>query len=440
MNGPVADIWRAVSEQFGRLRGDRARDLWLREARPVSFRRGLFTLSLHNDAAKAAIDARYLTDIETILLEFTGSPVRVLTRVGENGTDGPQPAAEALPKRDTELPPTALPFVVTERNRMVYDAITAFADAPGTGFDLLFVHGPEGSGKTALMRHAFERLCARDADVDPLVLSGETLTQDVSRAARNGTLARLRRAWRGHGLVLLDEAHRLRGRARSQHETASMLAPLFEAGGRVLIMSRHAPADVHLLDTRLHSYFQATLQLELPRPATEDREAVLTALAATLRVPMDADVPSLVAARCPGTVADGVALLQRAADKVRGTGRAITGAFVEPWLTRPGRAAAGMDDLVRLVAQRTDVEIERIRSAEKSRPLAAARHLFIDLATRSLGISARQVCRYLRLSSPSVVAYAKRAVERRRHNEPEFDRLVHELQTTMEGAQRDLSW
>ncbi len=440
MNGPVADIWRAVSEEFGRMRGDRARDLWLREAQPVSFRRGLFTLNLHDEAAKAAVDARYLGDIESILLDFTGSPVRVLTRVGPNGDDGPKAAAESLPQRAGEFPPAALPFVVTDRNRLVYEAVSAFAESPGAGFDLLFIHGPEGCGKTALMRHAFERMCARESHVDPLVLSGETLTQDVSRAARNGTLARLRRAWRGHGSVLIDEAHRLRGRARSQHETASMLAPLFEAGGRVLIMSRHAPAEVHLLDDRLHSYFQATLQLELPRPATEDREAVLTALAATLRVPMDAEVPSLVASRCPGTLTDGVALMQRVANKARGSGRPISAELVEPWLTRPGRAAAGMDDLVRLVAAETSVEMERIRSAEKSRHVAAARHLFIDLATRSLGISARQVCRYLRLNSPSVVGYAKRAVERRRHNEPEFDKLVHDLQTTMEGAQRDLSW
>ena len=72
--------------------------------------------------------------------------------------------------------------------------------------------------------------------------------------------------------------------------------------------------------------------------------------------------------------------------------------------------------------------------------MAAARHLCVYLATRSLGLSSRQICRSLRLRSPSIVAYARRAVERKRRIDPSYEQLIQLLQSKLAGAQRDFTW
>ena len=137
VRGLGLEIWREVTEEFGRRRGRVPRDLWLRAAKPLSFRRGLFTLSVDDAAAKAAIEASYAGDLEGIFQDITGSPVRVRICVG-SGDDAadargvlsaaaeatePAPSADQMPVTRTRAGgPRArhaplqspLPFVETE--------------------------------------------------------------------------------------------------------------------------------------------------------------------------------------------------------------------------------------------------------------------------------------------------------------------------------------
>lgn len=444
MNEPAVAIWREVCDRFARLRGERARELWLDASRPSSFRRGLFLLDLPNDAAKAALDGRYARDLETCFREVTGSPVRVQTRVHDEPAAGDVVlGARVAPGQRVARPPRdgaamgTSSFVTHRANELAARAVAQFTDA-SRPYSLLFVHGPPGSGKTALGRHALRVLRERDLVKRPVVLSGEALCEDVGRAARRGALGHLQDDWTGADLVVLDEAHRLRARKRTQREALTMLVNVLESGGRVLALSRHPARDIHVLDPRLRSYLDGGMAVELHEPGHNEREAVLRAAVETLPIEVDERVAPALAARCPGTLSDAVDVLNRAAARPMRNGMRLSLDAVERHLARPSAGPANLDALLRAVSERFDVPIPRLRSSEKSRPIVAARHLCIYVASRSLGLSSREVARHMRLQSPSVVAYARRRVEERRKAEPAFDDVVRELQASIEGAQRDL--
>jgi len=474
MNSHGSDIWQAVSAAFTQLRGAAAAELWFGAARPASFRRGLFTLDVPNSACKAAIDARYLDDLQALFREFTGSPVRVLTRVapedelpllprasrgahelptGADGLtahadgvaadmgllDGPPPGATGRRGEMLSLPrpPRCL---VTAGNRLAHRAVERFVLAPAAGWNPLFLYGPAGTGKTELARHALARLAEAGELHDPLVLSGPALMHDVSRAARNGTLAQLQQEWLGRHMLVLDEAHRLRGQRRSQAEAASLVSGMLERGRRVLVLSRHAPRQIVDADARLQSLFLSGMVVSLAEPDTSDREAVLAAIAHELPGHVMPGVTATLAARCPGTLTDAVRMLQRTAIDAAAAGQALSQSLLDRRLSGPTPAENSLGAIIETLCEVTGVASARIRSAEKSRDVAAARHLCVYLATRSLGLSARQVCRALNLSSPSIAAYARRIVEQRRAADPSFDQLVHGLQARLEGAQRDFAW
>jgi chromosomal replication initiator protein len=443
MNASGLDIWQAVSSAFVRLRGSKAAELWLSDARPVGLRRGLFTLDVATPAAKAAIDARYLGDLQALFHELTGSPVRVMTRVADEAeTPTLIPSSGGAPA--DELPAAlARPaeFVPTAGSRLAQRAVERFVLAPSAGWNPLFLFGPAGCGKTELARLALTRLRENGEARDPLVLSGPALMRDVSRAARNGTLPALQADWAGRDLVMLDEAHRLRGQRRSQAEAASLIAGMLQRGVRVLVLSRHAPQQILDADKRLLSWFLGGMVVAMAEPDATDRRAVLAAVARTLDVGVEEAVVTALAERCPGSLSDAVRVLQRATLDCRQEGvETLDLGRLDRRLAGPTPAEASMDSIVNAISASSGVDPARIRSPEKSRAVVAARHLCAYLATRSLGLSARQVCRALGLASPSLVAYARRSVERRRESEPAFDEQVHALQARLQGAQRDFAW
>jgi chromosomal replication initiation ATPase DnaA len=281
----------------------------------------------------------------------------------------------------------------------------------------------------------------RSGDVtDPLVLSGEALARDVARAVRASEMPKLMAEWAQRDMVLLDEAHRLRGQRRAQAETVNLMHSVLQRGGRVLVLSRHPPQEIHGLDERLSSHLLAGMLVRLGEPDPSDRCAVLEAVGAGVAVPIEPGVAAALAQRCPGTLTDAVTLLGRLAAEAAASGGKLTLAETVARLARAQPGGAGMDALLNQVARAMGVPITRIRSSDKSREVARARHVVVYLATNSLGMSARQICRHLGLRSPSVAAYARRQVDRRRRLDSGFDQIVLGLQAHLDGAQRDLAW
>jgi len=437
-------LWVAVVDSFGELRGPQARDLWLSDVQPASLQRGMLLLEVPNASVKVAIDARYRTDLESILHEITGSPVSVRTEVRACGLDRAErvralPPGPLLAPAPAETPDTG-PFVVVESNRLAHLAADRFCLSDERDFSPLFVHGPEGCGKTLLAGWVLARLRQLGDVRRPLVLGAEAMSRDVVRAYRRREVAPLRRAWAERDLLVIDEIHRLRGRRRTQEEAAGLIGRALEGGTRVLLLSRHAPREIPLFSDRLQSQMAAGMVVAMGDPTPSERLEILSRLARRLPVRVDADVLTTLARRHPGPLSVVVDRLGVLAKDALAEGVVLDGRRLDGRLKATHRAALRVDEIVDLVAEHLGVAPGRVRSSEKTRSVAIARHLCIDLATRSLGLSARQVCRHLGLNSPSTVPYARERVARRRGNDPDFDRLVLRLQAEIEGAQRELPW
>ena len=172
-------------------------------------------------------------------------------------------------------------FVVGPDNRMAAAAARRAAESPRTAYNPLFIHGVSGAGKTHLL-HAVGTLAATlQPDMHVVYLTADQLVDRVSAAVGAGTVEALRDELLDADLLLLDEAHQLAGRARTQEELLS-LWPELEQRAQIVVAAEGATPELPGVDDALRACFTRGLAVDLP-PADDDARTEIARKAARQR-------------------------------------------------------------------------------------------------------------------------------------------------------------
>lgn len=440
MNVLARDLWREVKTEFEVERGSAASQLWLRQARPLDFSRGIFTLGVPNDVVREWLATRYANDFQAIFRRLTGSDVRVRFEVDDALPRTP-PAVDLRASVDAALGERT-PFLVRPENRLAHGAIQRLFRDPRSG-NPLFLYGPAGSGKTALVRHHLARLGDDDGDdLSPrstLSVTAEAFSESLVRAIQDRKVTEFRGRMLAADALILEEAHRLRGKTRTQREFLSILQYFVLRGRPVVLTSRHPPNAIFLLDEGLRSHFLSGILLRIADPGEASRVAVLSAVADRFARPVPPETISRVVARVPGTLDRQVRFLEKVAAFAALEGEAATIEFVAqkfPELAGTGAREVDVDRLVEVVAREFGTTPADIASSRKQRHAVLGRHVVVYLATVVFDLRARRVVRHLGGLSPSTAAYARRKIELLRREDPVFDGRVKRLLEELDSGQK----
>src|SRR5262249_41018476 len=142
-------------------------------------------------------------------------------------------------------------------------------------FNPIFIHGPTGCGKTALMRWYLETNAREKGSVPCFCTTGEEFTRRFTRGIRGGNAAAFRGDIVANEMLVLDQAHRLADRLATQAELLSILKYFLERQRQVILLSRHSPRDILHLDSNLRSYFLSGLVLGMTDLSAPSRVTVL---------------------------------------------------------------------------------------------------------------------------------------------------------------------
>lgn len=154
-------------------------------------------------------------------------------------------------------------FVVGPSNRMAAAAARRAAESPRTAYNPLFIHGERWSGKTHLLQAMGALALAVRPELKVVYLTADALVDRVSAAVGSATVERLRDELLDAELVLLDEVHRLAGKARTQEELLALWDEL-EWTAQVVLASRHPAAGLEGIDPELVARMTRGLTVDLP--------------------------------------------------------------------------------------------------------------------------------------------------------------------------------
>jgi chromosomal replication initiator protein len=201
-------------------------------------------------------------------------------------------------------------LVESAGNKVALRSTREVAERPGVAYNPLVIVGGAGVGKTHLL-HALGNLLAGKPGSVVACLNAEDFSQELIEAIERDRVGPWRARYRRASAFLLDDAHLLAGRERTQEELFFLFNHLLERGAQLAFTASAEPGALEGFEERLASRLSGGLVVDLPPPEREIRQAVVERLLAARFDHVDAELATYLAARPAESVRAVQALVQR---------------------------------------------------------------------------------------------------------------------------------
>jgi chromosomal replication initiator protein len=200
------------------------------------------------------------------LVDEGGSTSPLHTRVG-------RPERPGVPESELNSRLTFDRYIVSNANRMAYEAARAVTEAPGRNYNPFLVYSDVGLGKTHLLQ-AIAHECQRKG-LRVIYIPSEAFTNDLVNSIRQRTTAMFREKYRSADVLLIDDIQFISGKDSTQEEFFHTFNALYTFNKQIVLASDRHPSELSTLEDRLRSRFQGGLVVDIPMLDLETRIAIL---------------------------------------------------------------------------------------------------------------------------------------------------------------------
>ncbi len=160
-------------------------------------------------------------------------------------------------------------FVVGPGNRMAAAAARHVAESPGTAYNPLWVYGAAGTGKSHLLRAVAALASAVRPELRVVVETAEGFASRLSTAIAAGGLEAFRDEVLDAGLLVIDDAEGLAGKARTQEELSSLWEEILRHKVQMVFAATLAPGELPDVNGALRARLADGLVVDVSPPEPE---------------------------------------------------------------------------------------------------------------------------------------------------------------------------
>ena len=426
--------WRRIRSELRRAAGDTTWQLWLEPLTARELDAG--TLVVETPAeSRAWVEASFARLIAACTKAVLGANARV--RLVAPGDLPAVPARQTRSFTGDAFNPrlTFDQFVIGNANRLAHAAALAVAEMPGLAYNPLFICGPPGLGKTHLLHSIANYVTEHGDGLSVLYTTAEAFTDQFVGALHAHALEAFKAAYRGVGVLLVDDVQFLQSKARTEQEFFHTFNALQGAGAQLVLTSDRLPRDLDALEDRLRERFEAGLVTDVKPPDLATRRTILCK-----RVQQDGllNVDPKAVDVIAATVDTNIRALEGALIRVAAygslTGRDVTPELAEEVLAglygiRPERRT--VEDIQQRICEAFGLSMEDLLSTSRAAPVTWPRHVAMYLARELTDQTLPAIGRAFGGRNHTTVLHAcKRTAERISTDREAFDtvrRLAEEL-------------
>jgi chromosomal replication initiator protein len=274
----AADIWSKVLSLMKEDLTTTAIHTWFDDSVAVELTSSSFIIYTPTSFKQKIISTRYLDYIKKALKELFAADMGVTVLCEDELAERQEQAEENKENRNILIGSndyTFDSFVVGSSNRFAYNAAMAVAMKPASIYNPLLIYGQSGLGKTHLLYAIANQAQANFRGFRILYVKGETFTNEMIQALRQGAMEQFRAKYRECDLLLMDDVQFIAGKESTQEEFFHTFNTLYEAKKQIVLTSDRPPNEMVRLEDRLRTRFEQGLIADIQPPDYETRMAIV---------------------------------------------------------------------------------------------------------------------------------------------------------------------
>ena len=431
---PAADVWAKVISLMQPDMTATTINTWFDDATAVALEDDRFVLYSPTRFKRDIIATRYVSKIQTALRDLFSCDMEVTVL-----TEGELDQYQQEPEKNDFFPGTEEytfeRFVVGSSNKFAHAAARAVADNPGQSYNPLFIYGESGLGKTHLLYAIAHTIHKNHPDYKVVYIKGDTFTNELIQAIREGRNAEFREKYRGADVFLMDDVQFIAGRDSTQEEMFHTFNTLYELKKQIVFTSDRPPKEMLRLEDRLKTRFEWGLLADIQPPDYETRMAIIKNKAIRMGVELPEEVLIYVAEnitsnvrQIEGTVKKILAFRDLLGSNVDASSvtRAVRDMFKETSDILPTAEV-----IIEEVGKFYDIDPNAIRGQGRTKATSWSRHIAIYLTRHMTKLSLKDIGKEFDNRDHTTILHSIDRVEKQCKTDPETNEVIKDIRSNI---------
>ena len=323
------------------------------------------------------------------------------------------------------MPPTTTlqPLIPLAEQRLVRTALRRLLKSASEGKGrLLYLVGPAGSGKSALLAESFREHLS--SQVTPLQFTAAEFAAQLAEASSTQKIPEFQERFRSVSVLVCEDLQALERRPESARQLLATIDELLAHGSDVIVSSTKLPGQLESFPAKLVSRFRGGIIVSLKLPGSESRTELLRLFCRQRRLSISRDALSLLAEALVVSQREMIGIVTQLAELHRSLKRSDIEAFLRDKL--PSKSITPLT-VARAVAREFGITLPALRSSRRSQALVLPRQCAMWLCRKLCHSSYPELGEFFSRQHSSVI-HAVRKLEARIDKEPALRQRLARLE------------
>ncbi len=319
---------------------------------------------------------------------------------------------------------TTEPLIQIAEQRLARSALRRWQNSTSAGKGrLLYLVGPTGIGKSALLAESFRELPS--SQVRPLQVTAAEFAAQLAEASSNQQVPDFQERFRSVSVLVCEDLQAIERRPETQRQLLVVIDELLAYGCDVIVTSTKLPGQLESFPAKLVSRFRGGTVVDVKPLGPESRAELLRLFCRQRRLSISRDALALLAESLEGSPRELIGVITQLAEQHRPLKRSD----IEDYLQRqlPSKSITPLR-VSRAVAKDFGITLSALRSSRRSQALVLPRQCAMWLCRKLCRVSYPELGVFFERQHSSVI-HAVRKLESRLDHEPTLRLRIARLES-----------